>query len=509
MRTFDCIDLSRSVMGKRTKSSQAPQPSDKLLGHLASLGIPSIDEYRSWCAENGFGLGLNKPKQMLARERNYRRDAAIRERSLRVKRPSNKETMFAIALGRIKPSEVAGIAYRGMDEVVRTFGGGKGLTVLIEHLFAVRSKIVGESEQATRLVDGGATLIETLVMVAASQSDWLRPLADWRPRTHNAKRQMQSLLRHLFDRFGEVPLFMDHAWAITRDASGKPLAEGIRYRRCYVDMGRGRSRRKLDFPIALTNSMASYFRQAPSTLSIPQALRWSQVMGISSNSALAAEVMVSRLGDGFEHEEFWLTVLHWLSSQPMLDPVHVGPIIDYVHNRRFVPVHTFDDRNGMLSMTLAEPNLTMKGRTATSMLRQVDAWHRSLANSNRYQIASWKSSAIGGFEMTEGSIAGENLKIWTIRELLSSKSLTIEGRKLGHCVATYARSCSNGATSIWTMEVETFTGIEKRVTIEVRPATRQVVQVRGRHNRRMTEQEGGIIRRWCVQAGLTISKYAG
>ena len=106
--------------------------------------------------------------------------------------------------------------------------------------------------------------------------------------------------------------------------------------------------------------------------------------------------------------------------------------------------------------------------------------------------------------MTEGKIGEPNFKIWTIRELLTQQSLFVEGRKLRHCVASYVSSCARGQSSIWSMELEQSSMVEKRVTIEINPATRHVVQIRGKLNRHSNPQELNILRRWAAEAKLVL-----
>ena len=109
----------------------------------------------------------------------------------------------------------------------------------------------------------------------------------------------------------------------------------------------------------------------------------------------------------------------------------------------------------------------------------------------------------------EGSLKGGNLKIWTVRELLSSKALLSEGRQLKHCVATYAASCAAGHCSIWTMELESLQSHSKLLTIEVLKRSQSICQVRGKHNRLATANELKIIRRWADTAGLHLSSSVG
>jgi hypothetical protein len=199
-------------------------------------------------------------------------------------------------------------------------------------------------------------------------------------------------------------------------------------------------------------------------------------------------------------------VLQFCIANPMLDLAHVGPIIDYIEQQRFVSQDVFVAPGVVERRGPPQPNFTIKGRTPASLLRQVEAWHRTLAKSEQPK-AEWPRSGIESFEFVEGAERGGNLKIWTITELLSTKALVAEGRKMKHCVATYSHSCASGACSIWTLEVETFEGRAKILTVEVQNAPKLICQARGKCNLLLAEKHRGILRRWAKQAGLSLARH--
>ena len=81
------------------------------------------------------------------------------------------------------------------------------------------------AQEASRYADA-------LLALSAHRRDWVRPLDAWRARSHNARRQFASLLRHLIARY-EVPAFLDAAWlagltpeAVEHQAWYKHIASG-------------------------------------------------------------------------------------------------------------------------------------------------------------------------------------------------------------------------------------------------------------------------------------------
>ncbi len=460
---------------------------------------------------HGLSRKLNKDWKQRCRERRIVQEGVIQERLIRKKREQrNPAELFAdICQSRLLANEITQPHLRRLSEAINAQRAPHDPKVarpqtlqLLLHLHGQRANFFDTvpvvSEFGMRI---GNTFVEALVLIAAHYRHWLRPLESWKPRTHNARRQFASLLRHLFAQYDDVPLFFDSVWF-----DGRTPDSG-RHRTWFLHVGRGDSVRHCDLPILLTKKMAHHFMHAPDDLIVDKALRWGQVLGLAGDERLARAIIATRLGDSFDNDDFWTTVILWFIANPMLDRAHVGPVIDYLQDQRFTPVIECAGPGCRQELPPPQPSLTLRGRTPESLLRKVEAWHRKLASDNTHQVGQWNPTGIDEYEFIEGSEANRTLKFWTIRELLSSKALTAEGRQLKHCVASYARSCIRGHCSIWTLEVDSFEGHTKALTIEVRNQQRMICQARGKLNRLPTDKERNIMRRWAVQAGLTITSY--
>lgn len=478
--------------------------------HITALGLSSVAEYRRWCRDHGFSRRIDKGWRERCREREVAAEPRIRDRLKRRRNESRKcgDVIRAICSGTLTADDVATPGFKQLARYVQTKHAycddrqvsRRVLARLLLHVEKRRAKFFDLRSSVG--VDGdphSVTYLGALVAVAAYQQYWVRPLDEWKPRTHNAGRQFASLIRHLFAVYN-VPVFLDAAWFAgnTRDGQAQ--------RNWYRHVGKGLNIRTCSTPIVLTKKMAHAFLQAPSDVSISEAFRWAQVEGLGGDERLARALFGTRLGNSFEHENFWTTVIRWFVSHPMLDRRHVGPIVDYLHAQKFTSQDIFD-RDGRPPEP-PQPNLTMKGRSPDTLLNQVERWHSALARDNRVQVRQWSPQPFGGFELLEGDLARENWKRWTVRELVSTQSLLAEGRSMKHCVGSYADSCSRGTTSIWSMEVETRGGVVKAVTIEVRNGQRLICQVRGRANRRAAFNEQRILRCWAAKVGLKLASYA-
>ena len=178
------------------------------------------------------------------------------------------------------------------------------------------------------------------------------------------------------------------------------------------------------------------------------------------------------------HSEFWRSVWMFLiANAAALEPMQIGPMIDYIQAVRH-------DRtpDGMMDFGSPQPEFSMKGRTVQSMLRRMQDWHRSLGLGSA--SLSWVRSPIEPLLLEEPSRDGsEAPRRWHMVELINSAQLRNEGAALHHCVASYAKRCHRGISSIWSLRFWQVEKINHVLTVEVDPKRRTVIQARGRANR--------------------------
>jgi hypothetical protein len=79
-----------------------------------------------------------------------------------------------------------------------------------------------------------------------------------------------------------------------------------------------------------------------------------------------------------------------------------------------------------------------------------------------------------------------------MRELLTEQELYAEGTAQRHCVAAYVNRCATGRSAIFQLSCN---GL-RRLTIEVDPSRRLVVQVKARFNALPNEMEMHVVRQW-------------
>ncbi len=497
--------MARNDPARKPKQDRSREPDADLLAHLRSLGLATVEDYRAWCAQHGFSRHTAKHWRVRLKERTHAQraiaDARFAQKKQEHRRP--EKVIDRIFSGELREQDVTDPGLKAVCRACKSAQESRPTRIALHHLLkrvsADSGLVSGQPVIHQYGWQAGNTWVDGLLALARHARDWIRPVAQWKPQTHNTRRQFASLARHLFARW-PVPAFMDSVWFL---GNGRAAVERQRW---FLHVGSGQNIRTADLPLPYTKRMAHHFMQAPADLTVETALRWGQVLGLGGSERLARAVLGTWLGTSFAHDDFWVTVLQFFIANSMLDLAHVGPIIDYVERQRFVSQDVFVAPGVVERRGPPQPNFTMKGRTPASLLRQVQAWHRTLARTEQPR-AEWPGSGIEGFEFSEGTERGDNLRVWTVRELLSTRALVAEGRTMKHCVATYAHSCARGICSIWTLEVETFEGRARVLTVEVQNAARLICQARGKCNRIPGERDRGILRRWAEKAGLTLAKY--
>ncbi len=324
--------------------------------------------------------------------------------------------------------------------------------------------------------------------------DWLRPVEDWEPAGVNPLPQFSSLAGHLLAAY-PVPAFMTSVWLQGR------TAEARRQQGWFALIGAGRNIRTADLPLPYTKMMAHHFLQAPDHVSVGAALRWGQVRGLGGSRALALAVVATRLGGSFESEDFWITVVRFLVNHPEFDLAQVGPVVEYLHHQRFVSQEVLMEEAELLGIGPPQPDLSMKGRTPRSLLRQVGGWQRRSKLPRCLASLRWKPTGIGAYRHVERDVP-DGLRCWTIRELICGEELRREGEAMRHCVASYAGACARRATSIWSMRFEDGERRFRVMTIEVDPTTRTIRQARRRGNAPPNEKALSVMKRWAGSQGL-------
>ncbi len=426
---------------KKDKAGNKPPAAIKLRvrKHIESLELPKLDyvtpldTYFSWCNDHGFRASTDKSQKELDQEVAALRRDRERSKQERKAQRSPRKFLEQICTGARNLGEINNPTWR---EICGSIQHSKKDKASRQSLLDLLLTVYDKADFLTESITFGGQpflYVDALIKLNDRRGQWIRPLGDWQVTTHNSRRQFSSLVQHLAAEY-PVPPFMESAW-FRHDRGSHTLREW------YVHVGMGKNIRTAKTPVPLTKKMAHHFAAAPRHYSIENAIRWGQVHALGGGRRLTEALLGTVIGNTFKHDEFWLSVIRFFVANPLLDRRHVGPIIDYLNNQKFVTREVVAGPGRVEIIDPPQPGLTMSRRTVDTLLRQVDDWHRELGRSARAARHYFKSSGIKPFERATGR---KKEKVWKVRELLSGADLIAEGKKMRHCVASYADSCARG-----------------------------------------------------------------
>ena len=458
----------------RTEIEAAP-----IENHLEALGLISTSAYKLWCRRNGFSMSLDKTaagrdeELRVLRQQNRPKDS----RADKNHDPQRAELIRRIAMGECEGEWLPEVGYsvRNLFRAVKDVDGGHAaLLDLLLHL---------EAQGSLLLYNAGLKVTSRgLPQLIRHHAEWVREPTDWRALSSKPWQEFRDLASHLLARY-QVPQCLNKAWFETNPAEAAVQQEW------YKHIGTGQNiRRAANLPFRLTKRAAHDFMTSDSGYDPLMSLRLSQISALSGESiskrlpwTLAAnERLHSR-----ENADFWTSVITFIINNPMMEISYVNALVDYIHHKKFEhrPVPQPDG-----STRLAPPEhplFSVKGRSMAKLVREVDEWHEQLSADVHDTVQEWESSGIGTFELTEDNKKLETRIHWSIHELRSSAQLQVEGRIMHHCVASYAKRCVAGETSVWSLRsLEDDEEAEPRhvLTMAVDNRKRLVGEARGKFN---------------------------
>lgn len=453
----------------------------ELTAHIAAMGMKTELEYQTWCRAHGFSGKLYKTRSQRVQERNALANLKRQAERTGGMRHTRRQwdTIERIYKGDADREELSHPYLQIIDDISSEIRAsnqekdGEAFLTLLRSAERQANFFSGTPVIGHLGPQSGNTFVEGLYALACHHQDWRRPVEEWAPDSHDPHRQFGGLARHLFAEF-PVPRFMDAAWF----KGTSPAAH--RQQQWFKHIGIGGNIRTADIPVRFSKMMAHQFLEAPNDFPIEWALRWGQLFGMGGGEDLMYAIIGTRLGEHFEDDEFWVSVLHFFINNPMLDTAYVGPVVDYIHDQRYVAPDIVQPDGTVVQGRIPQPDFTMKGRTVTSMLRLVEERRGERGKVTREEPAvAWRRINIDEFEY----IDEDEKERWTIEELLNEQELAEEGRRMNHCVRTYAKSCQNRQVSIWSMKVENLHTAYRQhlLTIAVK-RDKSISQVRGSSN---------------------------
>ncbi len=353
-------------------------------------------------------------------------------------------------------------------------------------------------KKAPRLTDEGG-YITALSNLALYESSFLRKPSEWKPVGKGRESLFRSLCEHLLMRY-RMPPFL---WScFFHDGQTRGILSNVA-----VALAYGESLNKLvklgTLPVPLTKAMThSFLTETTSSMGMLEGIRRAQIKSLGGDGRLLRAWVVTEPGGRLQTpqlEMFWATVIQWFTANPMLDSNQIGPLTDYIRFKRNEDI-----------------NFSMKGRAPLALMRSMQEWHDAL-QANRatgggslydlrevYNPSGFKA---GVFDLSTPATPTKPYveNKWFVDEILTARALSEEGKKMHHCVLSYSPYISRGETSIWAVCHQTAFAAEKVLTLEVRNASRSIVQVRGVCNRLPFANELNVVQAWASQNAMSVT----
>jgi len=320
-----------------------------------------------------------------------------------------------------------------------------------------------------------------IARLAACADRFVRPVSTWTSPRRQPERVWQSLVAHVVHRF-KTPA----AWSVVFTDNCCPQE----LRRFVVDVGNGASWRSAKLPTFITRAVAH-------ALGTPE-------VELDSAVGLVRDAQCRALGVSLAHRQ--VVRQHDELDDFLDDDIGLEGVFAFFARHPELPGD--DVKMVCDAMVGCEGRLpSMKGRTPKSLLTMCREMIRDKQqrDAGRLDVGVFPEPVVAGGAYVLVDDKSFESPTFVVEPIRTGRQLIEEGIAMRHCVGTYAERARSGEVIIFGVRTEVDGGARKRaLTIEVKPESRAVIQVRGRCNRGPTRDEVGIVRCWAKEQGLRL-----
>jgi hypothetical protein len=339
------------------------------------------------------------------------------------------------------------------------------------------------------------------------EADVVRDTWAWKPqlKTRDAARLRLAAARFLFARY-PVAEHLEQIWI---DCRGLGADEIVLRKRWYVVAAGGGSLHRAGAGGWLSRKEVHAFLNPPGSLGFEEAIWQAIARSYSDDAGIALRIARSGIAQTPRAElGFWREVARFFCAH------------------RTAAEEMDDIRDYLADCYRRNPEFSLKGRSLTSLGRQMREWHRDLAAIERIEAVrrraetarnhvrgptpgpepssdSWPGAAIADWSWSSSSEVRSKREEYVVAQLRTAADLVAETRAMHHCVASYAAKCIAGHASIWSLRRRAAGNTERLLTMELDRQYR-AIQVRGFANRMPHAEERKILERWAKARGIEL-----
>jgi len=322
-------------------------------------------------------------------------------------------------------------------------------------------------------------------------SKYVRNPDDWVSKSYNLNKQKIDFIRWVYCLY-PVPQFMLELF--TDKAKSELFVNSLLPRKLFfkwfIIIATGGSFAKYSKEI-FTKKEAHLFLNAPDNNTIIENIWWAKCKSIDLGRKVT-HAIVKRLFRNINPPRHYLEIANLFWWQRLLillknceDEVSIeslNDIMDFLRDR-----HNNSDV------------FDLKGRTFNSLIKLSNEWHRTMQfRKFGNQNFTWRGIDIPDWNWTDK----KQTSTWTVTQLLTSKELFNDGKRMRHCVASYGQRCMQGQSAIFSlMEDDGMNMPEKHVTIEL-SSSKQLIQANARMNRQPKGMAKLILNKWLSHNGI-------
>lgn len=310
---------------------------------------------------------------------------------------------------------------------------------------------------------------------------FIRKPEDWVSKSFNMERQKIDFISWCLCKY-KTPKFLYKVFIYGKKLGLSPIHFNDKHTfiNWFILIGQGESFYKNSKHI-FTKKEAHLFLNAPEENSIIENIWWSRCRARNFPAKMTSWFCKNNSNLDWRNK-WWLEVLDFYSKN--LNDLDIGTLQD-----------TLDYLKRIKDL---DNSFSLKGRTLGSVIKLSNEWHRLQQAAKFGSHLKWVGIPVESWKFEDKNNGIE----WTIEQILNSKDLYREGRKMRHCVYSYVSACAKGETAIFSLKNNLH---EHCVTIEV--VKNEIVQMRGKFNRLPKTAERNIIHRWATRNRLCFGNW--